>query len=317
MSVRCGEPGQLPGESGDAVMTRGLTKRFGRETALNRVDLRVPGGSVYLLAGRNGAGKSTLLRVLLNIEAADGGTAEVLGLDPQSQGPRVRAQTGYFPEGAEGAYPWMSAGRLLSHLARFYPSWDRSYANELATMFDLRLDRRLGVLSKGQLRCVQVVAALAHRPPLLLLDELTDGLDPIVREDVLGALAGHLAETGCTAILSTHLVQEVERLVDQVGVLRRGRLVAQDSVEDILDRLRRYELDAPGGWSPSPALEPMIGRRGPAIGGATDLVLHGTPDKVAGAIAASGAAVRNVSRLPLSEAVTILLQMDERNVQDK
>ena len=298
-----------------AAATHGLRKLYGRQTALDGVDFHVPQGSVYLLAGRNGAGKSTLLRLLLNLEQADGGRAEVLDLDPRQSGPTIRARTGYVPEGPEGAYRWMTAGRLFDHLARFYPNWDRDYQASLARLFDVRLHRRIGELSKGQLRAVQIVAALAHRPELLLLDELTDGLDPLMRDEVMGTLAGHLAETGCTAILSTHLVSEVDRLADHVGVLRAGRLVAQDSVEAVLARLGRYELAVTDGWSPPDALARSILRNGPTLGRTAELVIDAAPDAAAHALAASGAGVRGVSRLPLSEAVALLLRKGEPDVR--
>src|SRR4051794_876213 len=218
-----------------AVRTERLAKRFGREIALAGVDLAVPEGGVYLLAGTNGAGKSTLLRALLNIERPDGGAAFALGFDTRAHGPEVRARTGYVPETGEGTYRWMQAGRFLAQHAAFYPAWDEDYARHLIRLLEIRMDSRLGALSKGQARRVQIVAALAHRPPLLLLDELTDGLDPLAREEVLALLAAHLADTGCTAILSTHLVSEVETLVDHVGVLRAGKLVAQAPAERLTE----------------------------------------------------------------------------------
>ena len=130
-----------------AVRTQGLIKRFGRRTALDGIDLVLPQGGVYLLAGTNGAGKSTLLRTLLNIERPDGGSADVLGLDTRIHGPDVRARTGYVPETAEGTYRWMRAGRFLAHHASFYPGWDADYARQLVRLLDVRTDSRLGTLS--------------------------------------------------------------------------------------------------------------------------------------------------------------------------
>jgi ABC-2 type transport system ATP-binding protein len=296
---------------GAAVWTEGLVKRFGREIALDGVGLSVPQSGVYLLAGTNGAGKSTLLRTLLNLERPERGTAQVLGLDPQANGPEVRARTGYVPETGEGTYRWMRAGRFLAHHAAFYPGWDQDYAQDLVHRLDVRVDSRLGALSKGQARRVQIVAALAHRPPLLLLDELTDGLDPLAREEVLGLLAAHLAETGCTAILSTHLVSEVETLVDHVGVLRAGKLVAQAPAERLTERLLRYHLDAPEGWQAPAALEPLVVRREAGLGKSVRLVAAGDSGAVGAAIAAAGAGVREVTRLSLAEAVPILLQSEK------
>jgi ABC-type multidrug transport system ATPase subunit len=293
-----------------AVRTEGLVKRFGRETALAGVDLAVPESGVYLLAGTNGAGKSTLLRTLLNIERPDRGGATVLGLDTLANGPEVRARTGYVPETGEGTYRWMRAGRFLAHHAAFYPGWDEEYSGRLIRLLDIRMTSRLGSLSKGEARRVQIVAALAHRPPLLLLDELTDGLDPLAREEVLALLAEHLADTGATAILSTHLVGEVETLIDHVGILRSGRLVAQAPTERLLDRLRRYHLDAPEGWQPPPPLEARVLRREGGLGKSPRLIAAGPEPEVVAAIAGSGAKVREASRLSLAEAVPVLLQSE-------
>jgi ABC-2 type transport system ATP-binding protein len=296
-----------------AVRTEKLVKSFGRERALDGVDLAVPEGGVYLLAGTNGAGKSTLLRALLNVERPDGGAAFVLGLDTRLNGAEVRARTGYVPETGEGTYRWMRAGRFLALHAAFYPAWDADYERHLVRQLEVRLDSRLGALSKGQARRVQIVAALAHRPPLLLLDELTDGLDPLAREEVLALLAAHLADTGATAILSTHLVGEVETLVDRVGVLRSGRLVAQAPVERLLARIRRYHVDSAEGWHAPPELEARLLRREAGLGRSPRLVAAGDEAQIVAAIAASGARVIEVSRLGLAESLPILLQSETRH----
>lgn len=295
-----------------AVRTEWLVKRFGRETALDGIGMSVPQGSVYLLAGTNGAGKSTLLRTLLNIEQPDLGSATVLGLDTRANGPRVRANTGYVPETGEGVYRWMRAGHFLAHHASFYSGWDSDYAAHLIKLLEVRIDSKLGSLSKGQARRVQIVAALAHRPQLLLLDELTDGLDPLAREEVLSLLATHLADTGCTAILSTHLVAEVETLLDRIGVLRAGRLVAEAPIETLLNQLKRYHLDAPAGWTAPDALAPHIFRRDAGIGSLTKLVAAGDEAELAATFQAGGVTVRDVSRLSLAEAVPVLLQSETK-----
>lgn len=297
-----------------AVRTEGLVKRFGREVALDGVSLSVPEGGVYLLAGTNGAGKSTLLRVLLNAEHPDAGQSRVLGLDTAHAGPAVRAQCGYVPETGEGAYRWLRADRFLAHVARFYAGWDSAYAAEIVKRLGVRLDRPLGTLSKGQARRVQIVAALAHRPRLLLLDELTDGLDPLVRFEALSLLAAHLADTGATAIVSTHLVGEVDTLVDYIGVLRAGRLVTQQPLDGLLPRVRRYHVDAPDGWTPTHPLTAAILRRDPSIGRAIRLVAAGAPDEIIATVVASGASVRDVTTVSLTEIVPILLQSENSHV---
>jgi len=134
---------------GDAVATYEVSKRYGRETALDRVNLRVPDGAVYVLVGANGAGKSTTLKVLMNLERADTGTAEILGLDTVRRGPEARAQVGYVPERPDHGYRWMTCGALLGHVASYYLAWDRAYADRLSLAFGLRLHRKVGTLSKG------------------------------------------------------------------------------------------------------------------------------------------------------------------------
>jgi len=159
-----------------AVATHGLSLRYGKQTALDAIDLRVPEGAIYVLIGANGAGKSSAMKVLLNLERADAGRAEVFGLDTIDDGPRVRAQIGYIPEAHEQAYSWLTCGQLIRHVAAHYAAWDHGYAARLADMLGVRPERKVGTLSKGESRRLQFVLALAHRPPLLLLDEPTDGL---------------------------------------------------------------------------------------------------------------------------------------------
>src|SRR5687767_4745710 len=128
----------------NAVSTRALTKRYGSEVALDGVDLRVPEGAVFALVGANGAGKSTAFKLLLNLERADSGVAEVFGLDTCRHGPEVRAQVGYVPERHDAGYPWMTCGRLLQHVAAYYPAWDAAYAEQLTAALDVRRDRKIG-----------------------------------------------------------------------------------------------------------------------------------------------------------------------------
>jgi ABC-2 type transport system ATP-binding protein len=237
-----------------AVATHALSLRYGNEMALSGVDLRIPECAVYVLVGANGAGKSTAMKVLLNLERADAGGAEVFGLDTVTHGPQVRAQVGYIPESHGQDYQWMTCGRLIDHVAVHYPTWDRAYAAHLIEMFDVRLQRKVGTLSKGETRRLQFVLALAHRPSLLLLDEPTDGLDPVVRNRALAQLAEHLADSPATVVIATHHIAEVDSLADHVGVLRGGRLIAQMSRDHLRRTVLRYRVDVPEGWQPPPDL---------------------------------------------------------------
>jgi ABC-2 type transport system ATP-binding protein len=294
----------------DAITTRGLSKRYGRETALESVDIRVPNGAVYVLIGANGAGKSTTLKVLMNLERPDSGSAHVFGLDTGAQGPEVRAQIGYVPERHDAGYRWMTCARLLQHVAVYHPSWDHAYVDHLSRALDLRLTRKIGGLSKGEARRLQLVIALAHRPALLLLDEPTDGLDPVVRNRTLALLAEHLADTPTTVLISTHHVYEVESLADHIGVLREGRLVAQMPREELQRTVRRYRVQVPEGWEAPPGLQVPNPRRAHP-GREVQWTLVGEEREVAERLALAGAQVREVASLRLEDAAVAFLADEE------
>ena len=298
--------------SADAVATHGLSKRYGRKTALDRVDLRVPDGAVYVLVGANGAGKSTTLRSLMNLERPDAGTAEILGLDTVRRGPEARAQVGYVPERHDHGYGWMTCRRLLQHVAAYYPAWDPAYAEHLSRAFDLRLQRKVGTLSKGEGRRLQWVLALAHRPPVLLLDEPTDGLDPVVRQRTLSLLVEHLADTPATVLISTHQIHELESLADHVGALLEGRLVAQMSRDELQRTVRRYRVEVPEGWQASPELR-AAGVRS-VTGREVLWTLVGEERTLTERLALAGAQVREVKPLALENATLALLTQEVTEV---
>lgn len=288
------------------IATTGLTKHYGDQTALSDVSLQVPTGAVYLLVGPNGAGKSTTLKTLLDLVRGDSGRAEVFGVDTRADGARIRANIGYVPERPDWGYGWMRVGRLLQHHARYFPAWDAAYAATLARVFDLKLGRKLGVLSKGQARRVHLTMALAHRPPLLLLDEPTDGLDPLMRDETLGVLADHLSETPTTVLISTHHVEEVERLADHIGVLRDGQLRAQLTIDALRAGLRRYRIEVPEGWQGVPSLNGAVLRR--ATGGReVQWTVWGDERDVAQRITDAHGTVREASPVSLIDATLALL----------
>ena len=297
---------QDPGSGTNAVVTRGLSKRYDRVLALDRIELRVPDGAVYVLIGANGAGKTTTLKVLMNLERPAAGSAEVFGLDTSLRGPEERAQVGYVPERHDAGYRWMTCGRLLSHAAAYYPTWDHAYASRLVRVFDLPLDRKVGTLSKGEARRLQLTLALAHRPPLLLLDEPTDGLDPVVRRRVLTLLAEHLADTPTTVLVSTHHVNEMESLADYVGILREGRLVAQMSRDDLQRTVRRYRVEAPESWTAPRELQVSNLLRSSA-GRELQMTLIGEERQVAERLSEAGAHLRDVTSLRLEDAALAFL----------
>lgn len=302
-------PLAIPAES-PAVRASGLAKRFGDTVALSGADLCVPEGSVYVLVGPNGAGKTTILRILLDLVTPDSGSAEVLGLDVKADGPLVRANVGYVPERSDWGYGWMTAKRLLAHHAVYYPSWDREYANRLIREFGIRLDARFGKLSKGEARRIQLVMALAHRPALLLLDEPTDGLDPVVRDETIALLAAHIAETPTSVLISTHLVYEMEGLADHLGVLRNGKLQAQMSIDEMNRSLRRYRAEVPEAWEGVKGLNGSVLRR-QNTSREIQWTVWGDEAEVVQHLTGAGARLREVSPISLNDAALALLASKE------
>lgn len=288
--------------------TRGVEKRYGPDAlALAGLDLEVPAGAVYVLAGPNGAGKSTAIKVLLDLVRPDRGTARVLGIRTDADPALVRAQIGYVPESAETAYGWLTVEKFLRHHAAFFEAWDWDYAELLCRRLGIPVREKMRGLSKGVSRSVVLVTALAHRPPVLLLDEPTDGLDPLAREELSGLLVDHMSASPTTLLWSTHHVHEVDRLADHVGVLRSGALVAQASREDMHRMLRSYRAEGPDGWEGPADLPGVVLRR---TGAGRDLrwIVWGDERQVTERITGSGGVVRDAAPLPLDEAVVALLR---------
>ena len=216
------------------VEVRDLSRRFGAKCALDQVSLSLPAGSVLGLVGENGAGKTTLIRHILGLLKAQIGAVRVFGLDPVARPVEVLSRVGYLSE--EPDLPgWMRVDELLGYVAAFYPRWDSAYAEELRRQFDLDPAARTSQLSKGQRARAGLIVALAYRPELILLDEPSSGLDPIVRRDILGAIVRAIADEGRTVLFSSHLLSEVERVSDRVAMIQHGRIVFCDA----LDRLKQ------------------------------------------------------------------------------
>ncbi|MDB5389340.1 MAG: ytrB 1, partial [Planctomycetaceae bacterium] len=194
-------------------------------------------GQVCGLVGANGAGKTTLIKHVLGLLDAQVGSVQVFGINPVINPPEVLSRIGYLSEDRDVA-DWMRVDELLNFTQAFYPDWDPVFAQELLGMFELSVHQRIKTLSRGQLARACLLTALAHRPALLVLDEPSSGLDPIVRRDIMSAIIRTVAEEGRTVLFSSHLLDEVERVSDQVVMLAGGKVALDESLDSIKQRHR-------------------------------------------------------------------------------
>lgn len=215
-----------------AISIERFTKRFGGRTAVCDLSLEVPRGAVFGLLGQNGAGKSTTIKTLLNLHQPSEGTLRVLGLDSVRDAVAVRRRVGYLPEDPF-YYKWMTVAELVGFNAAFYPTWDHGLARTLLERLDLPEDRRIEQLSRGMQAKAGLVLALAPRPEVLILDDPTSGLDAVVRREFLEAMIATVQSEGGTVFFSTHMLHELERIADRVGILHKGRLLACAPLDDI------------------------------------------------------------------------------------
>jgi ABC-2 type transport system ATP-binding protein len=217
-----------------------VTKTYGDQRALYGVSLEVPPGVVCALLGENGAGKTTMIRILLGLTEPDAGQVSVLGLDSTRQGQEVRSRVGYVPE-RPTLYEWMTVSEIGWFTAGFYGSGFYERYLRLATDYHLPLKRKIKSLSKGMRAKVSLSLALAHEPELLILDEPTSGLDTLVRREFLEGMVD-IAAAGRTVLLSSHQIGEVERVADIVAILRAGKLLLVERLEDLKDQIRELNI---------------------------------------------------------------------------
>jgi len=218
--------------SDSVIAVSALTRRFGATTALQSVSLSVPRGGVYGLVGANGAGKTTLIKHILGLLRAESGSVRIFGRDPVAEPVAVLSRIGYLSE--ENDLPgWMRVDELIRYQRAFYPGWDDAYAEELRHAFALDPTAKVKTLSKGQKARAGLLIALAYRPELLVLDEPSSGLDPIVRRDILGAVIRTIADEGRTVLFSSHLLEEVEQVADHVTMINHGQIILSAPLSEI------------------------------------------------------------------------------------
>ena len=220
-----------------AVLLENLTKRYGRHAAVQDVSLSVPAGTVYGFLGPNGAGKTTTIRILLGFMRASAGDARALGLDCWDEGARLRDEVGYI-SGDVRLYPWLTLRRALGLFSRMRGRDITAYGSELGKQLELPQDVRVRAMSRGMRQKLGLIIALAHKPRLLVLDEPTAALDPIMQQTLYTHLRERAAD-GTTVFFSSHTLSEVEGLCDRVAILRAGKLVEDEQLAVLRSRARR------------------------------------------------------------------------------
>jgi ABC-2 type transport system ATP-binding protein len=214
-----------------AIVTHGLTKRYGETLALDGLQISVAPGEVYGFLGPNGAGKTTTIRLLLGLHRPTGGSARLFGVDSFADPVAAHRRVAFVP-GEPALWPALTGAETLDLLAALRGGTDAAYCDQLVTRFALDTSKRVRALSKGNRQKVLLIAALATRADLLLLDEPTSGLDPLM-EVTFRECVSEARERGQTVFLSSHLLGEVEALCDRVGILRAGRLVDEGTLAEL------------------------------------------------------------------------------------
>jgi ABC-2 type transport system ATP-binding protein len=265
-----------------------LSRQFGSKLALDNLSLGVQRGVVFGLVGENGAGKTTLIKHVLGLLKAQSGSVRVFGLDPVADPVGVLGRIGYVSEQRDLPL-WMRVDELLRYTQAFYPGWDAAYAERLRQQFGLDPASKIKNLSRGECAKAGLLLALAHRPELLLLDEPSSGLDPVVRRDILEAIIRTVADEGRTVFFSSHLLDEIERVSDHLAMMVDGKLVLSGPLEAIKESHHRLTLRFESAQTRPPGLAGALSVSGG--GHEWTAICNGALDELTAAAAKLGAKV--------------------------
>jgi ABC-2 type transport system ATP-binding protein len=290
-----------------AIETRGVHYRAGKSFEIRDLSFNVPTGSIYGFLGPNGAGKTTTIHLILALLRAERGTITVLDQRIPEEAPRVLLRTGFVPEQPH-LYSNLTVDESVRYHAAFYPSWDDQRCNELLTQFRLDRGRRVGRLSKGERGQLMVLLALANCPDLLVLDEPTDGLDPVVRRHILMALLDYVAQRRATVLISSHLVHELERICDWVGVMDEGQMIAEMPMQTFKSGIKRLRVTGAPTLVQDPPFVVLSREQGDGPGGAEVWVVRGWQDPMRQYFEGLGAKLKEVIDLDLEESFVELLR---------
>jgi ABC-2 type transport system ATP-binding protein len=224
------------------IETEGLTKRYTRgKEAVSSLDLQVPQGSVYVFLGRNGAGKTTTIRMLMGLLQKTSGKAEVLGMNPDRDPVSIKKRVGYVADNQK-MYDWMTIEEIVNFRRSFYPAWNDALAEGLLKRFELPESAKVKDLSRGMNGKLALLLALAHQPELLILDDPTSGLDPVVRREFLQGIIETIHQEAKTVFFSTHIITEAEQIADYVGILENGELLLSEPLDKLKDSVKQIRL---------------------------------------------------------------------------
>jgi ABC-2 type transport system ATP-binding protein len=223
-----------------AIETQKLTKTYKHVDVVDGLSMAVPEGAIYCLLGRNGSGKTTTIRMLLGLARPTNGSAKVLGLDSKQDRLQILARTGFVSD--KPLLNSMSGNELVRFNAGFYSRWSNVLVKKYADLFDIPLKTKFRNMSRGNQTKMWLLLALAQQPDLLILDEPTAGLDPVVTDELLRVLIDDFLRDGRTVFLSSHHIAEVERIADWVGILDHGKLILEARTEDLRANVRRVQV---------------------------------------------------------------------------
>jgi ABC-2 type transport system ATP-binding protein len=256
----------------DVIVTQNLTKYYDGHCAVDSLNLRVAQGAVYGLLGRNGAGKTTTIKMLLGMAHPSYGRAEIFGEDAAELRPATRARIAYLAEG-HPLYRWMTIGQAVSFTCAFYDRWNQHLLEQILDHFELSPKRRIRRLSRGQQAQVALALAVATDPELLILDDPTLGLDTVVRRDFLESLIQIIQRRGRTILFSSHILGDVERVADRIGILVDGVLRVDCPTDHFKESVRRVVLEFDGSPPELPACPGLVNCR--QVGKKLEIVLVG------------------------------------------
>ena len=278
-----------------AIETRGLGRKFGKFEAVKDVSLRVPKGTVFGLLGVNGAGKSTIIKMIMGHLRPTSGEIRVLGRTLGEDLIEIRKRVAYVSENRY-LYEWMTVAESVRFTRAFHENWDDRKAAELLKRFSLPPEKKVRQLSRGNRARLCLLLALSFNPELIILDEPTSGLDPIVRRDFIENIVSEIAEEGRSVLFSSHIVDEVERVADYVGIINEGELLLVSTLDDIKASYKRVRY-ATNGTRPEVAGVPGV----LAVENGRDeqvLTVRAWGDETLSALGERG--VRNPEVLPIS-----------------